>query len=164
MNLYLVRHAIAEETSRSGWDADRVLTADGKERMQRAAEGLRALDVRIDVVLTSPYRRAVETAEIVASALGGIECRKLAELAAGADAATVLAALKPHRDLDSIALVGHQPDLGHLASQLMTGSPDTCPIGFKKGAVACFEIESPRTPLRGELVWLMTPKQLRAVA
>jgi len=164
MNLYLVRHAIAEETSRSGRDADRALTADGKERMQRAAEGLRALDVRIDLILTSPYRRALETAEILAVTLGGVECQRLGELAAGADPAIVLAALKPHRAVEALALVGHQPDLGYLASQVMSGSPDTCPIGFKKGAVACFEIESPRVPLRGELVWLMTPKQLRTLA
>jgi len=164
MNLYIVRHAIAEETARSGRDADRVLTADGKERMRKAAEGLRALEVRIDRILTSPYRRALETAQILAAALGGVDVRELDELAAGANPTTVLAALKPHRTLESIALVGHQPDLGHIASQVMTGSPDACPIGFKKGAVACFEIESPRIPLRGELVWLMTPKQLRALA
>jgi phosphohistidine phosphatase len=163
MNLYLIRHAIAEESARSGRDADRALTDDGKERMRRAAEGLRAAGVRLELVLTSPYRRAVETAEIVAAALGGVECRELPELAAGAVPATVLAELSPYRKLEELALVGHQPDLGHLASQILTGSPDLCPIAFKKGSVACFEIETPRMPFRGELAWLLTPKHLRAL-
>jgi phosphohistidine phosphatase len=164
MNLYLIRHSIAEESARSGRDADRALTDDGKERMGRAAEGLRAAGVRLELVLTSPYRRAIETAEIVAAALGGVECRELPELAAGAIPATVLAELRHYRTLESLALVGHQPDLGHLASQILTGSADVCPIAFKKGSVACFEIETPRMPLRGELSWLLTPKHLRALS
>jgi phosphohistidine phosphatase len=163
MNLYLIRHAIAEDSERSGRDADRALTDEGKERMRQAAEGLRASGVRLDLVLTSPYRRAVETAAIVAAALGGVECRELPELAAGAVPATVLAALRPYRTLEALALVGHQPDLGHLASQLLTGSADVCAIAFKKGSVACFEIDTPRIPLRGELAWLLTPKHLRAL-
>jgi phosphohistidine phosphatase len=164
MYLYVIRHAIAEENAPSGRDADRALTADGKAKMRRAAEGLAALEVRLDVLLTSPFRRAVETADIVARALGGMEAQVLPELAAGADIPTLLAALRPYRHVESLALVGHQPDLGLLASQVMTGSPGTCPLAFKKGGVACFEIPAPRGMLRGELLWLMTPKQLRALA
>ena len=164
MKLYIVRHAIAEENSSSGRDADRALPADGKERMRQAAAGLRKIDVAIDLILTSPYRRAAETADILSAALGGVEIRRLDELASGAEAVAVLAALKPYRSVDALALVGHEPSLGHLASQIMSGSPDACPFPFKKGAVACFEVPSPRTPLRGELLWLMTPKQLRALS
>ncbi len=161
MILYLVRHAIAEDTAASGRDADRVLTTDGKAKMRRAVEGLRALDVQLDVLLTSPYRRAVETAEIVASVLGPVETRVLSELAAGADIPGMLVALRPYRHLEAIGLVGHQPDLGCLASQIMTGSPQTCPLSLKKGGVACLEIAAARGPLRGDLLWLATPKQLR---
>lgn len=164
MILYLVRHAIAEESSATGRDADRALTAEGKAKMRRAAAGLAALAVRLDLVLTSPYRRAVETAEILASTLGGVETRILPELMAGSDPPSLLAALRPHRQIDALALVGHQPDLGYLASQVMTGSADACPLPFKKGAVACFEIATPRGSLRGELSWFMTPKQLRTAS
>lgn len=164
MDLYLVRHAIAEESAASGKDADRALTAEGKSRMRAAAEGLRALGVQFDLLLTSPYRRAVETADIVSRVLGGIETRVLPELAAGGDLPALLTALRPLRQAQSLALVGHQPDLGYLASQVMTGSPDACPLAFKKGGVACFEIPTARGPLRGDLLWLMAPKQLRAVA
>ncbi len=161
MILYLVRHAIAEDSSASGRDADRALTTEGKAKMRRAAAGLAALEVRLGRILTSPYRRAVETAEILAAALGSVETRVLPELAAGADPTAVLAALRPHRQVDALALVGHQPDLGYLSSQVMTGRPDACPLPFKKGAVACFEIAEPRGSLRGELSWFLTPKQLR---
>jgi phosphohistidine phosphatase len=161
MNLYLVRHAIAEDSAASGRDADRRLTREGRAKMQRAAEGLKATAVRFDVILTSPYPRAAETAEILAEVLGRTEIRVLPELAAGADIPVLLGALRPYRQLDDLALVGHQPDLGYLASQLMTGSPTLCPLSLKKGSVACFEIQSPRGNLRGELAWLLTPKQLR---
>ena len=164
MDLYLIRHAIAEESSVSGRDADRALTAEGKVKMRRCAAGLGAIDVRPDLILTSPSRRAAETAEIVAATLGGVETHVLAELAAGGELEALLAALRPYRQVEALALVGHQPDLGHLASQVMSGSPSSCPVPFKKGGVACLEIPAPRGPLRGELVWFMTPKQLRALA
>jgi len=164
MNLYLVRHGIAEEAAASGRDADRQLTREGREKMRRVAEGLKALGLRFDLILTSPYPRATETAEIVAAALGGAETRVLPELAAGADISSLLAALRPYRQVDELALVGHQPDLGLLGSQVMTGAPSLCPLVLKKGSVACFEIPTPRGSLRGELGWLLTPKQLRALA
>jgi len=164
MELYLVRHAIAEEASSTGRDADRALTQEGAAKMRRIAEGLRALEVRLDLILTSPYRRAAETAEVLAAVLGGVERQALEELAAAAEMAALLAALRPYRRVQALALVGHQPDLGHLASQVMTGSPDLCPLPFKKGGVACLELPSPRGNLRGELAWFMTPKQLRALS
>ncbi len=163
MILYIVRHAIAEDVATSGRDADRALTSDGIARMRRAADGLRALEVELDLLLTSPYRRAVETAEIVAASLGSVETRVLPELAAGADIPVLLGALRPHRHLQALGLVGHQPDLGCLASQVMTGSPHSCPLSLKKGGVACLEIAAARGPLRGELLWLVTPKQLRVM-
>jgi phosphohistidine phosphatase len=164
MELYLVRHAIAEEPSSTGRDADRALTREGEAKMRRIAQGLRALEVRLDLILTSPYRRAAETAEVLAAALGGVERRALEELAAAGDTGALLAALRPYRQVEALALVGHQPDLGYVASQIMTGSPDLCPLPFKKGGVACLEIPSPRGAMRGELAWFMTPKQLRALS
>lgn len=164
MELYLVRHAIAEESSSTGRDADRALTRDGEAKMRRIAEGLRAIEVRLDLILTSPYRRAAETADVLAAVLGGIERQVLEELAAAASMAGLLAALWPYRQVEALALVGHQPDLGHLASQIMTGAPDLCPLPFKKGSVACLEIASQRVNLRGELAWFMTPRQLRALS
>ena len=164
MRLYLVRHAIAETVSPTGRDPDRRLTAEGQSRMRGAAEGLRVLGVRLDRIFTSPYPRAAETAAIVATALGGVETDVLDVLAAGAVPTAVLAAMRSHAHLESVALVGHQPDLGRLASQIMTSSADACPLPFKKGAVACFEVATALGVLRGAPQWFMTSKQLRAIA
>ncbi|MGH7819460.1 MAG: phosphohistidine phosphatase SixA [Candidatus Binatia bacterium] len=161
MKLYLVRHAIAESAAAS--DAERALTEEGKDKMRRAAQGLRAIDVSLDLLLTSPLRRARETAEILAETLRA-QVRVLEELASGADPRLVLGALRPYHDRSALALVGHEPDLGKLASVLLAGSPTTCPLPFKKGGVACFDGELLPGTQRVELEWFLTPKQLRTLA
>ena len=161
MKIYLVRHAIAESHSAPKPDAERALTEEGRTKMKGVARGLRALDVDIDLVLTSPLRRARETAEILAEELGGLEIEELAPLASGGSPSKVMEGLRPHRKLDSIALVGHEPDLGQLASFLLTGSPSTIPLPFKKGGIACVEAELLPGVQRCTLEWFMTPKQLR---
>ncbi|HEX8087437.1 MAG TPA: histidine phosphatase family protein, partial [Blastocatellia bacterium] len=72
MELYVIRHAIAQQLGRKNDFADekRALTSEGRERMREAAKGLCKLGVEFDVILTSPLVRAVETAEIMAAALG----------------------------------------------------------------------------------------------
>ena len=70
MDIWLLRHAMAEERSGSGRDADRELTPDGLRRAERVARGLAALSPDIEAVWTSPYRRARQTAEPAAQALG----------------------------------------------------------------------------------------------
>ena len=164
MQLYLVRHAIAEVVTASGSDADRALTDEGRDKMTRAVRGLVEIGVTFDRILTSPLRRAKETAEILAEGLGGVEIGVAPELAAGASPQNVLDAAGAHAEADGLALVGHQPDLGQLASVLLSGSPSTCPLPFRKGAVACFEGEIVAGGRhRMELEWFVTPKQLRAI-
>jgi len=175
MKLYLVRHAIAEEhpaaaapaktkskLSAAGSDAERALTEQGKAKMARAAQGLRKIKVRLDLILTSPLRRARETAEIVAQELEGTKIEVFNDLAPGAEPSAVVAALRPYHSLRAIALVGHQPDLGHLASYLLTGSPNACDLSLKKGSVACLEGELAQDATSCNLLWLMTPKLLRS--
>src|SRR4029434_10395463 len=72
MNLYLMRHGIAVAADQPGIESDsgRPLTAKGTKRMRQAARGLRRLGVSFDTVLTSPFLRARQTAEIVAESLG----------------------------------------------------------------------------------------------
>ncbi len=179
MKLYLVRHAIAEERSatadiRRGSgikaksrpttpDAERALTPQGKAKMTRAAQGLRKIKVRPDAILTSPLRRARETAEILAEALGGIKIEVLEELAPGTELSSVVAALRRYHSLKALALVGHQPDLGYLASFLLAGAPSACNLTFKKGSVACLEGEISDNATGCSLVWLLPPKFLRTL-
>ncbi len=163
MRLYVVRHAIAEDVAATGRDADRALTPEGRSRMRAAAAGLHALGVRVDAIVTSPFRRAAETADIVAGALGAPVVHPDDDLAAGATPAAILRALRPHRELESVAIVGHQPDLGQFVSKLTTGEADASPLAFKKGAIACLDTESVAGAVRAALVWFMTTKQLRLI-
>ena len=163
MRLYLVRHATAETQGAAG-DAERALTPKGRLRMAEAAKGLRDLKVLPEIILTSPIRRAKETATILAQELGGIRLEELPELGAGfSGPADVLAALAPYQNLKEIVLVGHQPGLGELASYLLTGSISGCEIEFKKGAVAFFDQESRGGQDRYVLIWSLPPRVLRSL-
>lgn len=164
LTLYLMRHGIAEDHSPSGTDADRALTAEGVRKTSRGAAGLRTLGVAPDLILTSPLRRAEETARLVGEALDAGDRITLAPLLAGGYAPEdVLTGLAVPRRAAQVMLVGHQPDLGLLASYLMTGTATLAPLPFRKAAVAAFSLDGfpPRTP--AELQWFLTPAQLRAL-
>ncbi len=161
--LYLVRHAIAAERS-DKWpdDAERPLTHEGRARMRRIVKGLRELDVTIDVVLTSPLARAVQTAEILTAGLDSRpELLTLPLLAPGTAPARIAEALAPHTKARGLALVGHEPGIGELAAWLLGAR---APLPFKKGGIC--RIDAPEWPpqRQGVLVWFGTPRMLRALA
>lgn len=163
--LYLVRHGIAEERAAGSRDEERRLTPEGIKKMRAIALGLKRLGVRPDTILSSPLRRAQETARLLAEALSpdlsvGID----AALSPAGDPAAVLAGLRVHRRSRHLMLVGHQPDLGELASQLLTGLPARAPLPFKKGGAAAIEVGTLPPRAVGALQWFLTPKQLRAIA
>jgi phosphohistidine phosphatase len=162
--LYLVRHGIAVDASAKVSDAERGLTADGARKMTRIARGLKRLGVSPDVILSSPLRRAEETAMLIAEELTPerpIEMQPL--LAPGSQPADLLKSLRTQRRAHHIFLVGHQPDLGELASYLLTRSPRLAPLPFRKGGIAALSVTGlpPRAP--AALQWFMTPSQLRAI-
>ena len=162
--LYLVRHGIAELPADDTPDSDRALTADGTRKMIRAAIGLKRLGIVPDTVLSSPLRRAHETAALLARALApDLEVEIYPLLAPGTAPDGLLQGLRRHRAASHVMLVGHQPDLGELASHLLTGSPGLVPLPFKKGAVAAIEVSSIPPRATGALRWFLTPKQLRAL-
>lgn len=120
MDLWLLRHAAAHDRAGSGRDEDRALTADGTRRAREVAAGLAALEPGIEAVLSSPYRRALETAEAAAAALGVgkvTHTPALEPFRAPADVAAVLARAKQ----GALLLVGHQPLLGALVGLLVFG-------------------------------------------
>ena len=160
--LYLVRHAIADERGEA-WpdDTKRPLTTDGMTRMKKAARGLARLGVVIDVVLTSPLVRARQTAEILAAEMDPHPAMVNTDaLAPGATHAALIAELEKHARRPRIALVGHEPGIGELAARLI-GSRH--PIEFKKGALCRIDFDEFPPGGPGDLRWLLTPKILRAV-
>lgn len=160
--LYLVRHAIAAERGdKFPDDGTRPLTQKGATRMRRAARGLARLRPGIDLVLTSPLVRAQRTAEILVAALvPSPRLEVLNELAPGHTPAEVADALARHATRKTIALVGHEPDLGALAAWLI-GAREALP--FKKGGVACLEVAAFPPGRTGRLHWFATPNMLRAL-
>jgi phosphohistidine phosphatase len=165
MELYLVRHAIAEERDAERWpdDALRPLTDDGRRRFKRAAAGLRRLVPVVDALLSSPYLRARETAEILAKEAGWGGVTLLDGLAPGHDPGDLLKLLRPYWPSNALALVGHAPDLELFASFLLTGSPSTLSMEWRKGGVVAMATTG--QPAAGGLTlrWALPPRVLRAI-
>jgi len=175
MRLLIVRHAIAEDREefarREPDDSRRPLTKAGRRKMRRGAAGLRALVPRIDLLATSPFTRAAETAEIVAGAYSGLEPAAVSELTPDAKYKDFFAWLRTQAHHDVIAIVGHEPYLSGLASLLLSGRNDPILV-LKKGAACLVKFDggsvdevAPATPDVGagkaRLLWSLTPGQLR---
>ncbi len=163
MRLYLLRHAEAIPRGTAGYaqDAARPLTDEGRRQARQVAKGLQRLGVPAEVIVASPYVRAAQTAEEVARVLAFEEpVRTLEALRAEAkprETSAALAALASH---DHVVLVGHEPHLSAWLAELVAGE-DGLRCVFKKGGVACVEVERVPPPRgSGTLRWLMTPKQL----
>jgi phosphohistidine phosphatase len=168
MELYVIRHAIAEPLGKENEFSDekRALTEEGRNRMRESVKGLRKLAVELDLILTSPLVRAVETAEILAGGLGmhRKEIRQTPALTPGAVAEQLFAEIKSQSGAESIGLVGHQPDLGSLISRIIQNDDGVLSIQLKKGGVCCLNVIETVPTLHGDLVWLLTPRQLRLLA
>ena len=117
LRLYLIRHAIAEETDSRFLDPLRSLTSKGRRRFRRMARAFAELDESIDAILTSPFVRAVQTAELLAGALRHDEVSVLDELRPDAAVDPLLRRLG-ELEVESAALVGHKRLLSALATEL----------------------------------------------
>ncbi len=117
MLLYLLRHAEAEVSA--GADRDRRLTEKGRDQAVRAGEFCRRRGIVPGVILTSPVRRALETARLVAKCLPAAELIEVPWASCGMDPAAAIAELGAFAKFSSVMLVGHQPDLGELQAELL---------------------------------------------
>jgi phosphohistidine phosphatase len=156
MKLYFLRHGLAgHRTQWEGDDAERPLTPEGRQQLLAAIPALTRLQVRPDVILTSPYARAFETAEIVALGLGlGDRLAREPRLAPGFDLRQ-LAHILEGQSAESIMLVGHEPDFSETVGNLIGGARVVC----KKGGMAYVELTDVKK-LKGRLVWLLPPDAL----
>lgn len=159
ITLYLVRHAIAAERGDAyPDDSKRPLTDRGIRRFNRVARGLASLGVEVDLILTSPFARAAQTAAILAQHLPGKpRIVETAALQPEASFSQLIDELSRHVHAQSIALAGHQPSIGAFAARLAG-----CRGAFelKKGGACRIDVERLPLPAPGRLLWLATPKML----
>lgn len=162
MDIILMRHGrAAERGSHAGPDEQRPLTSDGFKRLKRALPGLLQVVPPIERVVTSPLLRACQTAEVVAEGIS-VPLKELAALAPGGDPQVITHWLARQHD-EVLLLVGHEPDLGHLASWYLTGSSESF-LPLKKGAICMLHFAGKPAAAKGELRLLFTSGQLRRMA
>ncbi|MBE7439658.1 MAG: phosphohistidine phosphatase SixA [Spirochaetales bacterium] len=156
MELYLIRHGIAEDAAAfAGPDLERPLTEEGISKAHRTFQGLRVLVGNLDRIISSAARRSRMTAEILAGYYGK-EAQTMAALNPGAEPLEYQRTLRNLHD-SAIAIVGHEPDLSR-AIQSFTGGEIR--IEIKKASVAMLEYDEKRSVLTG----LFPPRMLRQVA
>jgi len=162
MQLYIVRHGIAinREDPKCPSDPDRFLTQEGIEKTKEIARGLAKIADQPDLLLTSPYVRAVQTAEIVADALDypKPKIRKTDSLLPGAETQQLFRELAKDKDHSTVFVFGHAPHLDELLATAV-GSKNHI-SALKKAGAALVELKR-LLPPSGQLVWLATPKLLR---
>ena len=162
LELYLIRHGIAAERGKE-WpdDSKRPLTPDGISRLRKTARGLNAIGVGFDQIVTSPLVRTRQTADIFAEELKSKPPVVTADaLAPAGTPASVIQEIAKHVRKPRVALVGHEPNLGELAAQLI-GS--RTPLEFKKGGICRIDFDVLPPKGAGALRWFLTPKILRAL-
>jgi phosphohistidine phosphatase len=167
MELLVVRHAVAKDKeafARKGKsDAERPLTKQGRRDFRKGARGIARLAGTVDLLATSPFARARETAELLAPALGVERPLHRAELEQGAPARALVAWLARQRRAGTVAIVGHEPDLSRLVALLLSGRTQDL-VELDKGGACLLAFEGRVGPGAGRLRWLLTAKQLRRLA
>ena len=157
MELYLLRHGAAQDANASTPDAERSLTSDGRRKLRQVLEAAASAGVEPSLILTSPLKRAVQTAEVARDVLKyKKELLRTKALAPGATGQQVWDEVRVHRDEPSLLLVGHNPLFSELSGYLL-GS-DNVQVDFKKGAILRIDLEHFPPKPKGILRWYLTPK------
>ena len=165
MDLLVIRHAIAadrDEWAKTGKpDRDRPITDAGRERMYENARGLQSVFPEIDLLVTSPLKRAVQTADVVADVYEDtpvIEAKELAPDGSPEGVGRWLAGRQESR----VAVVGHEPSLGTLIGWLVAGDNEPL-VSLKKGGACLLRLREEPGPGAATLKWLVPPKILRRI-
>jgi phosphohistidine phosphatase len=154
MDLYLVRHADAADGDRYREDAERPLTAEGRRQAQRVGEALLRQRVVPELIVSSPFVRAVQTAERIAVAVGYERMIEVAGALEPGVGAKELFDRAVQGSATSVMLVGHEPSMGNLLSALTGASA----IAMKKAQVVRLELLSGATSAR--FCWVIGPSRL----
>ncbi len=160
MNLYLMRHANAGLSKDNPLlDAKRGLIKEGKEQCILMARMMSALKVQVDVIVSSPLKRAMQTAQFVGTELG-YEAKVETSPALGPDAdfAHFQQMLAKYADREGVLVVGHNPNLFKFLGRIITGNGGAG-VRMRKGSVARIDMDR-HPPL---LQWLIDPRMARGI-
>ena len=151
---------MAEERDHDKWpdDSQRPLTRKSAKRMRRTAEGMRALNLSFDVIYTSPFVRAKQTADIVATVFDAAKKLRETETLAVDGNPEELTTLINNADaaFESVLLVGHEPYLSDLVSKLVCGDSSSS-LTLKKGALCKLTVAALTYGRCATLDWLLPP-------
>jgi phosphohistidine phosphatase len=167
MELFLLRHGLAVERGTHGFkdDFSRPLTPKGRRQLRKIAARMKKIEGDFDLILSSPLVRAKQTAEIVADGLKLKKRLKFSNaLAPGGVASILIRQLQREKPApEKILLVGHEPDLSRLVSLFTTGGPNL-EVDFKKSGLCKLETGKLLAGKCATLAWLLTPRQMKAMA
>jgi phosphohistidine phosphatase len=160
MDLYVLRHGKAGQSSDDPDDYLRRLTPGGREEIRSIARWMKNERFRFDAIASSPLARANETAEIVAKAIDG-KNRLVVwdELAPGGDLDTVCYHATQFGNEASVMIIGHEPELSHLIGRTITRG-GTSSVIMAKGSLAKIRDFSFDKQPSGDLQWLLTARQM----
>jgi phosphohistidine phosphatase len=158
MEIYLMQHGQAFSGEA---DPERSLTPQGENQIGMSARALGRMSVGFDLILSSPKKRALQTAEIVARQLKvpEEEIKVTDTLQPNSPALEAINYIKAYEDKARVLLTGHLPSLGEIASHLLSQESRVA-IDFNMGGVCRIDVH-PLQPGSGELKWVLAPEQLK---
>ena len=161
MFVYFLRHASAgDRKSNLSADEKRPLDSEGIDQCGYVGRALAALDVHVDAIISSPLKRATQTASLVANELAyEAKLEISAALKPEATYAAFRDLLNKHAHQEAVMVVGHNPNLSEFLGRLIGGGASRAALDLKKGAVARVEMDHHR----GVLNWCLTPKVVRTL-
>jgi phosphohistidine phosphatase len=162
MKLYLIRHSNAVDPGTPDYedDSQRPLTEKGRDKARKIASALKELGAEPNLILSSPYVRAAQTAEIVAKTIKTKNEIAFSDcLVPMGDVDALIGEINEKYTVDELVLVGHEPSLSTLIGTLTCGSPEIT-INLKNGGVCCLSADDLHVERRAVMEWLLTPKIL----
>jgi phosphohistidine phosphatase len=157
MELYLLRHGIAEDVASSGRDADRALTAEGKRKLREILKVAAQAELRPTLILSSPYKRAIETANIAAKSLEyKADILQSNAVVPNAHPNELWEEVRMHKVQPRLLIVSHEPLLSSAAALILNSN--SLRVDFKKGALLRIDLEGFSAQPHGTLKWYLTPR------
>lgn len=160
MNLYILRHGISEARSETKYpnDLERPLSKRGKSKITEIGDLMDDLDIKPDYILTSPAKRSTESAKLIQKTLGIKKERIIISenLLPEYSISGIIEEISEKYKTKDVLLVGHEPMLSTLISQLTSGNPDAT-IQLKKGALCCLKFDELKQEKCAMLTLLLNP-------